>query len=56
MWFLCRARRMFPNEFFLTFLKGILLKRHHKDDRERRKEGNRLLRSIDLEVWLGTGA
>ena len=44
-----RARRIFPNDFFLTFVKGILLKRHHKGDKERKREGNRLLRSLDLE-------
>ena len=44
-----RARNIFPGEFFLTFLKGILLKRHHKGDKERKREGNRLLRSLDVE-------
>ena len=44
-----RARRIFPNDFFLTFMKGILLKRNHKERRERKREGNKLLRTLDLE-------
>ena len=46
---LCRARSIFPDDFFLSFLKGVLLKRHHKGDKERKREGNRLLRSLDAE-------
>ena len=30
-------------------MKGILLKRNHKERRERKREGNKLLRTLDLE-------
>ena len=48
---------MFPHEFFLKFLKGILLKKCDSD-REKRREGNRELQDyniiglrLEIEKW-----